>query len=138
MLIGGRIEKLREQRGWSQGELARRAETSQETIATIERGRQKSSKTPPRIARALGVEVAELDPDYAAAPTLGADGSGRALLSEEEAIDALTWALAALRVASEPEARVLARAVIRALREPAPTEAERRAAVERAVRLFRP
>ena len=64
MIDGGKIRQLREALGWSQAELARRSRVRQPTIATIEQGLQRTSRALPRIAVALGVDLAELDPDY--------------------------------------------------------------------------
>lgn len=54
-----RVTYIREQRGWTQQELAKRAETSYQTIWRIERGLHKEPGIylAARIARALGVTV---------------------------------------------------------------------------------
>lgn len=55
------VAALRLQNGWSQAELARRAETSQSYIARLERGQvDPQVSTVRKIARALGVPVAAL------------------------------------------------------------------------------
>jgi len=64
MIDGEKIRRMRESLGWSQAELARRSRVRQPTIATIEQGLQRTSRALPRIAVALGVDLAELDPDY--------------------------------------------------------------------------
>jgi phage repressor protein C with HTH and peptisase S24 domain len=55
--IGDRVRTTREERGWSQAELARRAGTgvSQRTISNLETNRNQSSRQLVSIARALGV-----------------------------------------------------------------------------------
>jgi transcriptional regulator with XRE-family HTH domain len=66
VIFGEKIRQLREARGLKQTGLAKLAGVSQPTIAAIEKGNQHSSKYLPRLARALGVEISELDPDYPA------------------------------------------------------------------------
>lgn len=64
VIFGEKVRELREARNWSQSRLAREAHTSQPTIADIESGKHRSSRALPRIAKALGVEVSDLDPDF--------------------------------------------------------------------------
>lgn len=64
MIFGIKVRELREALGMSQGELAKAAGCSQPVIVKIESGEQKTSRKLPGIARALGVDIAELDPDY--------------------------------------------------------------------------
>ncbi len=62
-IVGERIKTLREKRGWSRGELARRANNmAPQTVMRIEEGDtpQPTQKTVERIARALGVPYAQL------------------------------------------------------------------------------
>lgn len=55
------VPALRLRKGWSQAELARRAETSQPYIARLERGQvDPQVSTVRKLAQALGVPVAEL------------------------------------------------------------------------------
>jgi XRE family transcriptional regulator of biofilm formation len=56
------IKTLREQRGWSQAELARKAEVTDAYIAQLETGVRSnpSLEVLKRLARALGVPVTEL------------------------------------------------------------------------------
>lgn len=56
--IGGRVQMLREARGWSQGTLAKSAGIAQATLANFERGRTQGglALTLSKIARALGVD----------------------------------------------------------------------------------
>jgi len=55
------VAQLRLQKGWSQADLARRAETSQPYIARLERGQvDPQISTVRKLARALGVPVATL------------------------------------------------------------------------------
>lgn len=57
-----RLIALREERGWSRSELARRAGLKQPSLWAIEHGRTKEMKlsTAGKIARALGVPIAAL------------------------------------------------------------------------------
>lgn len=59
---GRRVRLLREERGWSQGELARRAGVSQGHLSNIERGVRRDTQivTAARIAKALGVPTDDL------------------------------------------------------------------------------
>jgi len=52
-----RVRELREAKGWTQGELAEKAETHQPTISALESGRSTRVDLPviERVARALGV-----------------------------------------------------------------------------------
>lgn len=55
------VAAMRLRKGWSQAELARRAETSQPYIARLERGQvDPQVSTVKKLAQALGVPVAEL------------------------------------------------------------------------------
>ena len=59
--IGDRLFELREQRGWSQTEVARRARLSRSTVVNVENGvRSPSMPTLRRLARAFGVSLDEL------------------------------------------------------------------------------
>lgn len=61
--FGAVIKQLRNEKGWSQGQLAVYSETSQPTVNQIETGkRNPSTETLAKLARALEVEVAELFP----------------------------------------------------------------------------
>lgn len=60
MALGHRIKALREERGWSQSELARRAGISQTTIAGLESRDSRSSSHAAAIARALGTDAMAL------------------------------------------------------------------------------
>lgn len=67
--LGVNVYKLRTDAGWTQEELARRAGLRQPRIAEIERGDANPRlETLARVARALGVEVADLlrNPEAAA------------------------------------------------------------------------
>lgn len=60
-VIGGRIRRLREQRGWSQYDLAREANTTNVTVGRLERGENAPQwKTAAAVAEALGVTPEEL------------------------------------------------------------------------------
>lgn len=65
MLLGTRIRELREGAGLSQAALARAAGISQNVIAELEAGTQLTTKKLPKIAQALGVDVADVDIEYA-------------------------------------------------------------------------
>lgn len=61
--FGAVIKQLRNEKGWSQGQLAVYSETSQPTVNQIETGkRNPSTETLEKLARALEVEVADLFP----------------------------------------------------------------------------
>jgi transcriptional regulator with XRE-family HTH domain len=72
-LIGQRVRTLREARGWSQRELARRVGLTSKTISNYERG-ERGVKEPPlstvqALAEVFGVTVIDLlgEPEGAAA-----------------------------------------------------------------------
>lgn len=54
------LKERRTKKGWSQAELAREANVSQQLITRIESGNVKESRKLPQIARALGVTVEDL------------------------------------------------------------------------------
>ena len=54
-MLCDRLKETREEKGWSQTELAAHAKISQSFIGALETGRQKTSKWLPEIARVLGV-----------------------------------------------------------------------------------
>lgn len=59
--VGRRIRTLRKLRGYTQGELARRAEVARESIVVIEKGQRDIGITSlVRIAKALGVTLSEM------------------------------------------------------------------------------
>lgn len=60
--IGMRIKKLREQKGWTQDRLAKKAGLHRVGLAKIESGDRPNPGilTVKKLARALGVEIAEL------------------------------------------------------------------------------
>ena len=57
MTLGERIRIIRERRGWSQNELARRARVTQALISELESGKRKdvTGRTLRRLAESLGV-----------------------------------------------------------------------------------
>jgi DNA-binding XRE family transcriptional regulator len=56
--VSPEFAKIREERGMSKSELARRADTTYQTILNIEQGRYEPGfRTMAKIARALGVSV---------------------------------------------------------------------------------
>jgi transcriptional regulator with XRE-family HTH domain len=56
------LRRLRRLRGWTQGELAEAAGVGRATITRLERGlREPRPGTMARIARALGVEIRQID-----------------------------------------------------------------------------
>jgi transcriptional regulator with XRE-family HTH domain len=61
-LLGKRIKKLREAKGWTQLELAIKAGLSPSNLAAVEQGQiaDPRTSTTTAIASALGVDVAEL------------------------------------------------------------------------------
>lgn len=60
MALGERIRALREERGWSVMELARRSEVYQNTISMIEAGKTQETRKLSAIARAFGVTIQDL------------------------------------------------------------------------------
>lgn len=64
MIFGIKVKELREALGMSQAELAKASGVSQPVIASIEMGKQRTARSLPRIATALGVQVSDLDPDF--------------------------------------------------------------------------
>lgn len=61
--ISGRVQNLREKKGWTQEVLASRSGLPQSHISRIEGGKlSPSRKTVEKLARALGVRLAVLDP----------------------------------------------------------------------------
>lgn len=64
MGIAENLKRLRLEAGLSQPELAKRAGVSQQLISQIERGTNRTTKELPRLARALGKPVQEIDPTY--------------------------------------------------------------------------
>jgi transcriptional regulator with XRE-family HTH domain len=71
MIDAALLVKTREGKEWSQADLGRLAGCSQQLIASLESGDTRTTKFLPQIAGALGLEVGQLDPDWAAiaAPT---------------------------------------------------------------------
>jgi phage repressor protein C with HTH and peptisase S24 domain len=68
MSIAENLKRIREAAGLSQPQLAAKATVSQQLISQIERGVNDTTRKLPQIARALGVRVEEIDPDYASEP----------------------------------------------------------------------
>ena len=64
MLIGENLKKVRDEAGLSQTDLAKVSGVSQQLISQIERGINAHSKHLPKLARALGCKVTDLDPTY--------------------------------------------------------------------------
>jgi len=67
--IGGIIRTAREDRGWTQADLANRVGTKQQTIEKIEQGKIKYSSYFPRIALELSLDIVKLIPDLATKST---------------------------------------------------------------------
>lgn len=68
MGLGERIKALRERRGWSQAALARAAGITQATIAKLESDPRRTTTKLAEIAKALEVDVGELDARYSRRP----------------------------------------------------------------------
>jgi transcriptional regulator with XRE-family HTH domain len=66
--LGGRVQELREEFGWTQAELAERSGVPQATISSVERGGNPRPGTALKLAEALRATVAELKvgPDHQA------------------------------------------------------------------------
>lgn len=62
--IAETIRRLRDEKGWTQKQLARAAKVSQPTIADLESGKQHTSRKLPAIAKALGVTVGYIDNQF--------------------------------------------------------------------------
>ena len=87
-----KIRRRREELGISQGELAFDTKISQTAIAKIEGGRVNKSKFLPRIAKRLGLSLAELDEDFMewsqpSTANTGIQEFGPRLLGDAEVID---------------------------------------------------
>lgn len=59
-MVGKRIAKLRDEKGWTQKQLAKATRLSKSYIASIEEGKRPGIKALAIIAEELGVEVGEL------------------------------------------------------------------------------
>lgn len=64
MSIAEAIRKARRARGWSQAELGQRTGISQVAIKKIEAGTTRKSKYLPDIARALDMQLSDIDPSF--------------------------------------------------------------------------
>lgn len=64
MSIAKNLTRIRSAAGLSQGALAKLSGVSQQLISQIERGENSSTKHLPKLANALGVGIADLDPTY--------------------------------------------------------------------------
>lgn len=112
MSVGSRVEQLRNQRGWSQDELAkamteRGFAVRQTTISGIERGAEPKAPMLRALAITLGVTV-----DY----LVGMDSGGEAASTIPDRLDAIDRQLEAL-LEEHPEHADESRARLRALRE---------------------
>lgn len=60
--LGAMVKRLRDSKGWTQAELAKRAKVSRPYITMLESGQRKSISVAvlERLAKALGVPVTEL------------------------------------------------------------------------------
>lgn len=68
MSIAENLKRIREMRGLSQPALAAKADVSQQLLSQIENGINTTTKKLPSIARALGVPMSELDPNFGIEP----------------------------------------------------------------------
>lgn len=64
MSIAHNLKALRKARGLSQTALAEKAGVGQQLISQIERGENTTTKKLPEIAKALGCQIYEIDPNY--------------------------------------------------------------------------
>ncbi|MDP9481444.1 MAG: helix-turn-helix domain-containing protein [Actinomycetota bacterium] len=94
--VGREVRRLREERGWSQAKLAAGADMAVSGISQIETGvRSPSAATLTKLARAFGVEVADLFPKaQAPLPLEVAEPSGHT--GSEEKPPPVTVSLGAL------------------------------------------
>lgn len=65
MTIAENLKRLRSEKNLSQVKLAKEAGVSQQLISQLENGKNLSTTELPQLARALGVSVSEIDPNYA-------------------------------------------------------------------------
>lgn len=99
MTLGERVRALRNERGWTQAELARRSGLNNQTVHRIEHGVMNSGwQSRLKLARAFGIPVAALDPQYKGEqqPEESADGTRRvsssialASLTEQQILDGI-------------------------------------------------
>lgn len=74
--LGLRIREAREQRGWSQADLAKVAGTNQATVDRLERGQTRRSKYSAAVLRALGLD----DGQRPRVPLVGYIGAGEQVI----------------------------------------------------------
>ncbi len=88
MINGSRIEKLLEELGWSQAELARRVDVSQQTVWKLVSGKSQGSKHLHVIARALGTSPEYLMGDTEdPSPTGGKQVESRSSADREDTVE---------------------------------------------------
>ena len=118
--FGAVIKQLRNEKGWSQGQLAVYSDTSQPTVNQIETGkRNPSTETLAKLARALEVEVADLFPlEQPRLPDLPPPGEAFFVpLEDGEEEDKITLRVYYVRLVEEGEP------ILKAMREASPEEA---------------
>jgi transcriptional regulator with XRE-family HTH domain len=82
--IGKRVRDLRKERGWDQGELARRTDLSRNTISRIELGHHlPASTTVEKLAWALGVDPGDLFPKPTSLKEFDVDAFLMEVITEE-------------------------------------------------------
>lgn len=81
--VGDVVRKLREDQGWKQGAVAKRAHLHLVTISRVEAGKETKTPTIEKIARAFGMSMAEL---YALVPISYAGRTAEEAANERFAI----------------------------------------------------
>ncbi|PLS85039.1 MAG: hypothetical protein CYG60_14720 [Actinobacteria bacterium] len=101
--VGREVRRLREERGWSQAKLAAGADMAVSGISQIETGvRSPSAATLSKLARAFGVEVADLFPKaQAPLPLEVAEPAGHAGSEDQEKPPPVIVSLDPLRAHAE-------------------------------------
>jgi transcriptional regulator with XRE-family HTH domain len=112
--IGDIIKRIREERGISQSDLAKKAGVRPTIISNLENDYAQNSKYLPYIAKALEVKVAELDPELWAAlrETDQMPNQEDSILDPEGLLDLLFGSYVAFGM-KEDDAVVLARAIVK-------------------------
>ena len=91
--VGRRVKELREGRGWSQAKLAVEAEMSVSGVSMIENGqRNLTTTTLGKLAKAFGVEIADLFPKGQASLLYSGQGRRFSMLAKAIVVASERWA----------------------------------------------
>ena len=85
MKPGELIKQARENRGWSQNDLAKRVKISQPAIKKIESGETQQTKFLPKIAEVLELDIGLLDSSLKRSPNDTSERMGRTLMTPDGA-----------------------------------------------------